>query len=632
MKRLGYTRRAISLQMKSCPLRFEGDCLPSHDGTLTPAEPDPGSDDNYGPPNGQAKVILEIAGGLRALKKILRADVGFFEKEIMYRAGQAGAGEYYDKKLGNLKPASQAAKLEETLRIYSSEGLGDYRIVMIDEARRTFEVATKNAFESLGSEGRPGDPQNRPSCSYTAGFLAGICKHVLEDDATGPEEIFAIEIECTSQGKEGCRFIVAPIGELEKSGYRVDFREESISEYTLRLNEEILLRNLDLQNLALSLERRVRKRTEELRRSEENYRSLINLSPDPILIIATDGRILSVNHSCLDLLGYRDRSDLEGSSLDELLPRGSDAFSTLKWALDKEGSAHNFEMDLDTKMNGTVTVEVSARTAEIDKERCIQAILRDVTERNKLEQQLVDAKEESDFLSDLLSHDIINYTTAAMHFLDRLGKSQNLSELERKNLKTVSRAIRGAYELSSVVGDAKRALSLGRKDCEPKDLTGVLREAIDESMRAYPDRKVVVNFKPPPGPCKVLGNPLLTRLFSNLLTNAIKFDHNDEVVVDIDIVPFSDDEDCWRVMIADHGRGIPDEDKPRIFERYYRQDYSVPGTGLGLHLVSHLVESCGGTIRAENRVEGDHRKGTVMVTSLRKVGNSTGQNGLSRQL
>lgn len=473
--------------------------------------------------------------------------------------------------------------------------------------------------------------QVTPSCSYTSGFLAGICKHAFDDEETESAEIFAHEVECVSQGKERCRFIVAPIRELERTGYKVECKKESISEHTLRLNEEILLRNLDLQNLALTLERKVRKRTEELGRSEENYRSLINLSPDPILIVAMGGRILSVNRSCLNLLGYGDRGDIEGRHIDDILPKDSDAFSALKWALDKESPAHNFEMNLDTKLNGVVTVEASARIAEIDKESCIQATLRDVTERIRLERQLVEAKEESEFLNDLLSHDMINHTTAAMHFLDKLERSQGLSESERKNMKTVSKAIRGAHELLSVVRDARRVVALGNKDCESKDLVTVLRDAIDESKRTYPDRKVTVNFRPPTEPCKVRGSPLLTRLFANLLTNAIKFDHNEEVVVDVDIVAaHEEDDDYWRVRIADYGRGILDDEKPKIFERYYRQDHSVPGAGLGLHLVSHLVGCCGGTIRVENRVEGDHRKGTVMITSLIKVCDDLNQNGHTR--
>jgi PAS domain S-box-containing protein len=575
-------------------------------------------------------VVLEIAGGFQALKKILRAEVGLFEKEILYRAGLAGAGEYCEKKQASLRPGSPASTLDEILRIYSSEGLGDYRIEKIDEGTRTVEVTAKNGFETM-TFSDSNELQTTTSCSYTSGFLAGICRHAFDDEETGQAEIFALEVECVAQGKERCRFIIAPIRELEKSGHQVECKEESISEHTLRLNEEILLRNLDLQNLTLTLERKVRKRTEELRRSEENYRSLINLSPDPIMVIAMDGRIMSGNRSCLNLLGYGDRGDLEDRHIEDILPKDSDAFSALKWALDKEGSAHNFEMDLDTKLNGVVTVEASARIAEIDKESCIQATLRDVTERGRLERQLVEAKEESEFLNDLLSHDIINHTTAAMHFLDKLERAQGLSESERKNMKTVSKAIRGAHELSSVVRDARRVVALGSQDCESKDLVTVLRDAIDESKRTYPDRKVTVNFRPPTEPCKVRGSPLLTRLFANLLTNAIKFDHNEEVVVDVDIVAaHEEDDDYWRVRIADYGRGILDDEKPKIFERYYRQDHSVPGAGLGLHLVNHLVGCCGGTIRVENRVEGDHRKGTVMVTSLMKVCDDLNQNGHTR--
>ena len=79
------------------------------------------------------------------------------------------------------------------------------------------------------------------------------------------------------------------------------------------------------------------------------------------------------------------------------------------------------------------------------------------------------------------------------------------------------------------------------------------------------------------------------------------------------------EKEYWQVRIADRGRGIADEEKAMIFDRYYRRDRSVPGTGLGLFLVSHLAQACSGSVRAENRVEGDYRKGTVMVVNLAKM-------------
>jgi two-component system phosphate regulon sensor histidine kinase PhoR len=65
------------------------------------------------------------------------------------------------------------------------------------------------------------------------------------------------------------------------------------------------------------------------------------------------------------------------------------------------------------------------------------------------------------------------------------------------------------------------------------------------------------------------------------------------------------------IAVSDEGPGIPEEDRSRVFERFYRVDKSrarAPGgTGLGLAIVKHLVELHGGTVRAENRTEGGAR-------------------------
>jgi len=60
------------------------------------------------------------------------------------------------------------------------------------------------------------------------------------------------------------------------------------------------------------------------------------------------------------------------------------------------------------------------------------------------------------------------------------------------------------------------------------------------------------------------------------------------------------------LAVADSGRGVPDEDLPRLFERFFRSDRARAsrGTGLGLAIVKHIVTSAGGTVEARNRATG----------------------------
>ena len=564
--------------------------------------------------------MREIASGFTVLKKTLRNDVGFFEKEILYRGGRACAKDFFEKRIDEVRSDSALGTLEKMLTAYSADGFGQFSIERSDDSDSAVRISCVDTIEGLGYSTGNNPEGNAPACACTAGFLAWTYEWAFSNLLDNGTVAHAEELECVSQGRPRCLFLVGPAPELEKAGYKVEARDESISEHTLRLNEEILLRNLDLQNLTLTLERKVRKRTEELRRSEENYRSLIDLSPDPIIIVTMNGTVLSINQAGLSLLSFADRAEVEGVPLTRLVADDTDVFERLKWSLDKEGVVRNFEMRLADKSGSAVTVEASARFAEVDREKCIQAVLRDVTERNILEKQLLEAKEESEFLNDLLAHDIMNFTFAAIHFIENLERSQDLGESERKNLRSVSKSVRGAYELSSVVRDALKAKALEDRDRESKELVNVLDEAIEESKRVYSDRDVIVDFDRPDHPCLVQGNMLLPRLFSNLLTNSIKFDHHEEVVIGVSVQEVREREkEFWQVRIEDRGRGIADEEKAKVFDRYYRRDRSVPGTGLGLFLVSHLAHACGGSVHAENRVEGDYRKGTVMVVNLAKM-------------
>jgi two-component system phosphate regulon sensor histidine kinase PhoR len=95
----------------------------------------------------------------------------------------------------------------------------------------------------------------------------------------------------------------------------------------------------------------------------------------------------------------------------------------------------------------------------------------------------------------------------------------------------------------------------------------------------------------------------LEQIFINLLDNAIKYTHEGGKVT---ISAIEKDKREIQFSIEDDGMGIPREDIPRIFERFYRVDkgrsQELGGTGLGLSIVKHLVQAHGGRVWVESQL------------------------------
>ena len=101
---------------------------------------------------------------------------------------------------------------------------------------------------------------------------------------------------------------------------------------------------------------------------------------------------------------------------------------------------------------------------------------------------------------------------------------------------------------------------------------------------------------------KIVGDPIwLHRLFSNILDNAIKYSAAGGVVG----FELTEGEGKVSVVIRDSGAGIVEEERGRIFDRFYRVgDQRQPGHGLGLSLCMEIARAHGGTIEYESPAEG----------------------------
>ncbi|MBS1787494.1 MAG: HAMP domain-containing protein [Acidobacteria bacterium] len=156
--------------------------------------------------------------------------------------------------------------------------------------------------------------------------------------------------------------------------------------------------------------------------------------------------------------------------------------------------------------------------------------------------------------------------------------------------------------------------------CEPVDLNNLCRQMVDYIFPLAQQRNQNLVYDPPPttpdGDANLIVSADLQRIkqmLLNLLDNAIKYtEPNGSVKLGLKA-----ENNCAVITVADTGRGIPSEDLPHIFERFFRRsaktsDRSAAGFGLGLSIVKWIVEAHEGQIEAESQ----QGKGTTFVVKL----------------
>jgi heavy metal sensor kinase len=154
--------------------------------------------------------------------------------------------------------------------------------------------------------------------------------------------------------------------------------------------------------------------------------------------------------------------------------------------------------------------------------------------------------------------------------------------------------------------------------CEPVDLNDLCRRMAEYITPLADQRDQTLIYEPPRGaetaPVVVSADMLrIKQLLLNLLDNAIKYTERRGRIV----LGLKTEEKVAIITVADTGRGIPPEDLPHIFERFFRRsantaDRTAAGFGLGLSIVKWIVDSHGGRIEAKSEVG----KGTEFTVRL----------------
>ena len=231
----------------------------------------------------------------------------------------------------------------------------------------------------------------------------------------------------------------------------------------------------------------------------------------------------------------------------------------------------------------------------------------------------------NDFIS-TVNHELRTPLTSIIGYIDLLKDlpKEDVSEQAGAFLQTLDR---NALALLDLV---ESMLSLSRLDSNEQivasqeiDLLKILKNAIFvlEPTAATKNIKVDIRANSPEDKYLVSGDSgQLSQVFINLVSNAIKFSHeNTEVIVGISRTANARGEDVVRTSVTDTGIGIPQHDIDNLFTRFFRAQNAVegqvPGTGLGLAIVDRIVKFHGGQVSVESELG----KGTTMTTEIPTV-------------
>ena len=395
---------------------------------------------------------------------------------------------------------------------------------------------------------------------------------------------------------------------------RVKEQQEELLLAKEELEQRVAERTADLAKTVEALQTEAVERREaerDLRASERKFRSLFEDSKDLIFIMGADGRLRDVNPAGCEIIGYS-REELLSLDISRLYgdPGERERF---RRQLYEQGYVRDYELNLKKKNGGDLCLLATASVIRNDRGEIVgdQGIAHDITERRRLEQQLLQAQkmESIGLLAGGVAHDFNNLMTAV----------QGYSQIVKENAAADDEVLNGCID--QVIAAAGRAteltrslLAFSRKQIiSPKpvqvndiiiNLAKLLTRLIGEDIElttSLASRHLVV----------MADSGQIDQALINLATNARDaMPGGGKLRITTQRVELSGEEarrlalECAGgyalITVADNGTGMDAATRERIFEPFFTTKEVGKGTGLGLSIIYGIVRQHGGTVTVES--------------------------------
>jgi two-component system NtrC family sensor kinase len=390
--------------------------------------------------------------------------------------------------------------------------------------------------------------------------------------------------------------VVAPISEIEdalRAGHRHQLMFQGLVILVILLGAGAIL--FFETRWSRILEVRVEKRTEELKKSEDKYRSLVESAEDFIFAVDSGGRFQSMNSFTANYFGGSPEEFL-GKGLDSLFPPGivEKQLKLVSLVYEFGKSVRDeFEMEI-----GEHEIWISANFMPLKNEEgvvnAVLCIARDITESKILERQLINAEKLASMgtLAAGVAHEINNPLGVILGFCDLLLRKTDKVSQEYEDLKTIERQ---GLHCKDVVENLLSFARHGEGESEYCDLNACLEEIIKVVKHTLEMQDLELETMLAENIPWVKGDSRqLQQVFLNLINNAISAM---EKGGSLKIRTYLERSTRKAVVeFQDRGIGISPEDMDHIFEPFFTTKPEGEGTGLGLFVSYGIVKKYGGTM------------------------------------
>ncbi len=347
---------------------------------------------------------------------------------------------------------------------------------------------------------------------------------------------------------------------------------------------------------------------EALRESEEKYRTLFEESKDVVFVSSPEGKFLEINPAGVDLFGYSSQEELLEVDLGPDLymsPADRDIF---RKKIETEGFVKDHEVSAKTRDGRPLIVTISA-TVVRDEEGNIVAyrgIIRDITEKKKLEGQLLQAQkmESIGTLAGGIAHDFNNILGGILGYISlmktKIPQNADLFDYLDTIEKSGKRAAELTAQLLAFARGGKYNIRRGGINSIVQDALGAIGDTLGKSIE-------IITRLPESLPPIEADTGQIQKALMNILYNARDaIPDGGKIFIETGGVELSEEYTRTHpetkagfyvsLSVTDNGIGMSKDTMKRIFDPFFTTKDVGKGTGLGLAMVYGIVKNHGGDI------------------------------------